>query len=151
MKKIAIIDIDGTIANIDHRLHWIKEKPRQWKKFESNVMNDIPIGPNIERIGRETTDLTRVFLTGRSNGAREQTVRWLHLHVPYFPGSALLFMRDPKDYRPAPVYKCEVIESIQTAFKDAVFEVAYDDTDDVLDMLRKRVKIDRVEDVKTWM
>ena len=29
----VICDIDGTVADCSHRLHWIQSKPKNWKAF----------------------------------------------------------------------------------------------------------------------
>jgi len=31
--NVYVFDLDGTLANIDHRLHFIKTKPKNWPAF----------------------------------------------------------------------------------------------------------------------
>ena len=52
MKKIVICDIDGTIANNDHRQHYLEGK-KDWDGFFSEIINDSPIMPVIKIINEE--------------------------------------------------------------------------------------------------
>jgi len=95
-KKIVICDIDGTIANNDHRQHLLK-KFKDWDNFFAQLHLDEPIPVVIERI----KDLKRdgkeiVFLTGRPERYRSSTKEWLS---KYFNFKFQLEMRKDKDFR----------------------------------------------------
>ena len=95
-KKIVICDIDGTIANNDHRQHLLK-KFKDWDNFFAQLHLDEPILVVIERI----KDLKRdgkeiVFLTGRPERYRSSTKEWLS---KYFNFKFKLEMRKDKDFR----------------------------------------------------
>lgn len=95
-KKIVICDIDGTIANNDHRQHLLK-KFKDWDNFFAQLHLDEPIPVVIERI----KDLKRdgkeiVFLTGRPERYRSSTKEWLS---KYFNFKFKLEMRKDKDFR----------------------------------------------------
>ena len=32
-----IVDIDGTVADLEHRRHWLDCKPKNWKEFYKNI------------------------------------------------------------------------------------------------------------------
>ena len=49
-KSICIFDIDGTLANCDHRLHYIKNKPKNWEAFYNECMDDLVIWPVAEML-----------------------------------------------------------------------------------------------------
>ena len=78
----CVIDIDGTIANNKHRIHFIETpgKPPDWTGFLNPdlVYKDTPVEgavlgvKNLERLGYELC-----FLTGRHEGLRDVTMRWL--------------------------------------------------------------------------
>ena len=34
-RPLAVVDIDGVVADVRHRLHYIEGKPRQWDRFFS--------------------------------------------------------------------------------------------------------------------
>ena len=42
-KRALICDLDGTIANLAHRLHHIKNGNKNWEGFFENVEADTPI------------------------------------------------------------------------------------------------------------
>ena len=100
MKKIIIVGIDGTIANCEHRLHYIKEgKKKDWAKFYGAVIKDKPI-----KDVRIMVDLMAlagysiVFCTGRSEVCRQDTKIWLDRHFPRMEYK--LYMRPAKNYDP---------------------------------------------------
>lgn len=39
---LVAFDLDGTLANIDHRLHHVKNKPKCWVKFNEGIKDDLP-------------------------------------------------------------------------------------------------------------
>jgi len=43
MKNIVLFDLDGTIANIDHRLHYLSRENIDWTGSESQCEYDLPI------------------------------------------------------------------------------------------------------------
>lgn len=40
--KSIIIDLDGTLANVDHRTHFVRQDSPQWDEFYSACDKDIP-------------------------------------------------------------------------------------------------------------
>lgn len=40
--KIFVFDLDGTLCNCDHRLHYIKNKPKRWDLFFAGIPLDPP-------------------------------------------------------------------------------------------------------------
>lgn len=94
-----IVDLDGTLADIQHRLHFIKdgEKPN-WDGFNAACVDDIKVHPVAQ-----TVDLFRNFgavkvciMTGRSQRYIEETVDWLRSRkIPY----DALVMRAQGDFR----------------------------------------------------
>ena len=49
-KDVCIFDIDGTLANCDHRLHHIQDKPKNWDLFYNGCMDDDVILPVAEML-----------------------------------------------------------------------------------------------------
>lgn len=47
--SFVVFDLDGTLSNIDHRLHYIQRPPseKDWAAFFAACENDLPIGPMI--------------------------------------------------------------------------------------------------------
>jgi len=100
-KKIIICDLDGTIANVQHRLHYIKNpdgtmKPyaeRDWNSFNAACGDDEPYTDVIQILwdlyyggagryaDREDSLREVYFFSGRNEAVRPQTIRWLWKHV----------------------------------------------------------------------
>lgn len=38
---LICFDIDGTLANIEHRLDCVRTKPKNWKAFDAAIFVDI--------------------------------------------------------------------------------------------------------------
>ena len=70
MKNFIVVDIDGTIANGEHRVHHILQEPKDWDAYYSKCDGDKPIWPIVNLV--KTLDLCGhpiVFCSGR----REET------------------------------------------------------------------------------
>lgn len=106
--KHIICDIDGTVSDLQHRLHHVKAGPgkKNWDAFHEGVEHDNPF-PDIIRIVTILRDSGHPlwFVTGRMDYTREATERWLGKHVGKYEQ---LFMRKTADYRPDDVVKEEI-------------------------------------------
>jgi len=91
-KKIIICDIDGTIANLQHRLHFIKNadgskkkyKDTDWDSFHTACVDDTPINWVIEVLANiydAGTEREVFFFSGRNESVRQETLYWLWKHV----------------------------------------------------------------------
>jgi len=40
VKKAIIVDIDGTLADVEHRVHHVQNEPKDWKSFNENMEHD---------------------------------------------------------------------------------------------------------------
>jgi len=77
-KKIVICDIDGTIANNDHRQHFLEGK-KDWDGFFSSLSEDKPIFEIINKINNLNFKGHKItFLTGRPEKYRGETKKWLN-------------------------------------------------------------------------
>lgn len=80
MRKIILVDLDGTLANGNHRVHHILKKPKDWTIFFSECGKDIPISHVIEIINLLSDAFTIYITSGRSDQVREETEKWLKEH-----------------------------------------------------------------------
>jgi FMN phosphatase YigB (HAD superfamily) len=119
---IVVFDIDGTLANCEHRLHHIKNKPKNWKKFFGEMVLDTPI--------KEMTKLHDhlhffndiLYCTGRTETHRKQTEDWLMDNLGIedpdedMTASELLksklYMRRANDSRPDYITKVDLLNDI---------------------------------------
>ena len=122
---LIVFDIDGVVADNTHRLHHIKQKPKNWKRFNELLPDDTLIKPTktIYDALSASPYNTIVFVTGRSEDERKDTETWLGTNGFY--KHDWLFMRRAKDYRPAPEVKREVLRKLENLYgqkPDMVFE-----------------------------
>lgn len=137
-----IFDLDGTIANCSHRLHYIQKKPKDWKAFYAACMNDAPIWPVILVLKSLAATDSIVYSTGRSEECRHQTITWLkELRLP----SHSLYMRKEGDYREDFIVKAELLEQIKKDHPYREIGGAFEDRQQVVDMYRaKGIKVFQV-------
>ena len=108
MGNLIICDIDGTIANNDHRQNLLVEF-KDWDLFFSKMSEDLPIKPVIEIIEEEYKSGKKIcFLTGRPERYRAVTSTWIekHLNITHF----VLHMRQDDDHRDKVSVKREMFE-----------------------------------------
>lgn len=130
--KTVIFDIDGTLANIEHRTHYVRNGNHDWDKFYSEIEFDAP-RPEVIRLTQWYWDngYHVILCSGRPEHTREATVTWLHdNHVVYEE----LHMRLDNDYRADYIVKKEMLDYIVGQGFD--IEVVYDDREQVVDMWR---------------
>lgn len=126
---IAVVDIDGVLADASHRQHHVAGRPKDWDAFFAAVGDD----PLIER-GRDlVADLAQehvvVLLSGRPERTRADTEAWLERHGI---AASRLVLRADRDRRPAARAKAELIRGIGSPGEVAV---VVDDDETVVESL----------------
>jgi predicted kinase len=133
--KTVIFDIDGTLADLTHRLHHVKNGNRRWDLFFALCDEDAPIPAIIEL--NEIVDLAAfykiVLVSGRSNTVREKTKAWLAKHKVRYEE---LHMRAEGDYRKDYIIKEEILRDLQQRNHEIIFVV--DDRPSVVKMWREK-------------
>jgi predicted kinase len=112
-KKVAIaVDIDGTLANLDHRLHYVKgEGKKDWGSFFRTVGED-GVYEDVAELVRQQSDHCDIILcSGRTEDqTREATIVWLEKYcIPYnklIMRPAMNYKRD--DITKAMLYRYEI-------------------------------------------
>lgn len=125
--RITVMDIDGVLADVRHRLHFLSTRPKQWDAFFAACAADAPLAQG-KAVARQSPAL--VYFSGRPERYREVTLRWLEAHG--FP-SAALHLRPDVDRRPAREYKSEVLARLGGP---AAVECVYDDDELVVQRLK---------------
>lgn len=103
-----IVDIDGTIANSEHRVHFLKQKKKDWNSFYESCDKDEGISEVISIVeNMHDAGYNIIFCTGRPEKYRDKTTLWLasHLDVTWDH----LLMRKNGDYRADWVVKPELL------------------------------------------
>lgn len=132
-KNICIFDIDGTLANCDHRLHHIKNKPKNWPAFYSNCMDDALISPVAEMLDLYSKFYKIYLVTGRPENNRLLTESWLDNYKIKYDK---LIMRGDRDFRKSPEFKSSVCDTIEAEGNIIFFAV--EDRPDCVEMFINR-------------
>lgn len=128
---IYIFDLDGTLANCEHRVSHIPN----WDKFHSMCHLDTPIEPTI-RLAKALSLTGDVWIvTGRSEDYRKATNKWLVDNGLW--GVDLIFMRKHGDHRPDFEIKGEWYSSLALSAKKRV-KCVFEDRQRVVDMWRHK-------------
>lgn len=114
-----IVDLDGTLANCDHRLHFLrkdliddnskaKNKKQNWKMFFKGLKDD-PVNEWCnEIINKFKNDHVILLVSGRPDTYKVETVKWLKAHKIYYNK---LIMRKGNDHRNDSIVKKEIYEN----------------------------------------
>ena len=118
MVKYVVVDLDGTVADCTHRLHFINGETKDWKGFYEACKDDKSIMPMIDMVRALNERYYYViFLTGRSELARNVTQEWLQANNLWNYDD--LIMRPLEDYRHDSVVKLEMLNNyIRTNLND---------------------------------
>jgi hypothetical protein len=136
MKPCFVFDLDGTLANGDHRVHHIRDKePKDWATYFSLCGDDEPIHHMIVILQAIASDLDVFIVSGRSDEVRSETMAWLREHTAMPFAVEDVYMRKAGDHRDDSVVKMEMLAEI-TARGYKVL-VAFDDRDRVVAAWRK--------------
>lgn len=129
--EIAVFDIDGVLADVRHRLHLVATKPKDWDSFFEAAIHDAVLEPGRQAVAVQVQAGRQiVYVTGRPEGCRDDTVEWLEHHG--FP-HGVIYMRALNDRRPARLVKPELISRLRRTGQVAI---AYDDDAAVVTALR---------------
>ena len=101
-RPLAVVDIDGVVADVRHRLRHIERRPKDWGAFFAAAVDDPPHLEGVNLVHRLAKDHEVVFLTGRPSRLRADTAAWLEQHGL---GGHRLVMRPEGDRRPAALVK----------------------------------------------
>ena len=133
---IYIFDIDGTLADLSHRLHCIKSIPADWGRFYAACWEDTPI-TDVIYFARLLHDVGHriALITGRSDECAQLTNEWLRVHsVPH----SEMYMRLHGDHRPDNLVKGELLERLIADFPDEQIAGVFEDRKQVVDMYRAK-------------
>lgn len=141
MKPLYIFDIDGTIALIGHRRHFVeRERGKQdWKAFYASCVDDVPNEPVIKTLERLRHAGAEIwFFSGRSGEVRNQTVEWIAANTSFMThelDGPILTMRQEGDYTPDDILKKQWLDDMLVDDRRRLVAV-FDDRDRVVQMWR---------------
>src|SRR3954471_25047094 len=114
---LAVIDLDGVVADVRHRLHHVSGTNKNWLAFFAAVGEDDVLAEGRAVLERLAGDHEIVYLTGRPERTRQATQDWLDRHE--LPRGRMI-MRSDSDRRPARLLKPRLLKTLARGRKVAV-------------------------------
>ena len=125
-----VFDLDGTLADIKHRKHHVRDGNRNWKQFFAECTGDRPNEPVIAAFkALEAAGHRLEIWSGRSDEVEAETRKWLKDQG--IDPSHLTHMRPEKNYDPDDELKRRWLHACDKR-PDAI----YDDRNKVVKMWR---------------
>ena len=144
-RPTVIFDIDGTLADIEHRRHFVTGKKKDFDAFNAAMINDTPNQPIVELLWMcEAAERQIIFCTGRMEQFREVTRNFL-LDIHYLApshwnasllGTHLMMRPDNRKYDPDSEIKQDMLNEILKTVDKSNILFAVDDRQRVVDMWR---------------
>lgn len=106
-RPLAVIDIDGVLADVGHRLHHLERRPKDWDGFFAAARSDPGHAQGLALASELAEHHDVVLLTGRPERCRIDTDAWLAEHNVVHD---LLVMRPSGNRRPAAEVKVALLE-----------------------------------------
>jgi FMN phosphatase YigB (HAD superfamily) len=127
---VVVFDIDGVLADVRHRLHYLATRPKNWEGFFAAAKNDQVLEVGAEFAKRAAATHEIVYLTGRPERLRTATQSWLDAQL--LPVGRLV-MRSDGDRRPSAVVKVHELRQLR---RESTVELLVDDDPSVIDAAR---------------
>ncbi|MFE7841094.1 hypothetical protein ACFU53_35105 [Streptomyces sp. NPDC057474] len=108
-RPLAVFDLDNTLADTAHRQRFLERKPRDWDAFFAAAPHDPQLTEGVALARESAEECEVVYLTGRPERCRGDTVDWLAAHgLP----EGRIWMRRDNDRRPARRTKLEILRNL---------------------------------------
>lgn len=140
MRPLYIFDLDGTIANVEHRLWLLNTGSKtRWDEFYNACDKDTPNIPVIRTMHALQAQGAEIWIfSGRTETVREKTRHWLIMNtlLPWRLLAETLVMRPVGDHRPDDELKQQFLDRMLLEDRERLVAV-FDDRDRVVKMWRK--------------
>ncbi|MFJ5259905.1 hypothetical protein ACIQAC_05450 [Streptomyces sp. NPDC088387] len=138
-RPLAVFDLDNTLADTAHRRRFLETRPRDWDAFFAAAPHDPPLAEGVALALASAEECEVVYLTGRPERCRRDTVDWLAAHG--LPEGRLYMRRDAGpagggrgDRRPARQTKPEALRRLA---RDRDVRMLVDDDELVCDAVER--------------
>ncbi len=134
-KQTIIFDVDGTIADVEHRRHFVVQRPADWKSFKEETINDTPVEWVCDLAKRHIARGDDVaFFSARNESQRDVTEKQISEWIG--DGHKGLFLRPDGDFRPDEEFKSDLADKFEEF--GGKIDIVFDDRNKVVDMWRQR-------------
>lgn len=108
-KAAVIFDVDGTLADCTHRLHYVQRQKKDWDRFFAACDEDVP-REEIVRLAQELANGNAILIaSGRPERLRKTTESWLTRYkIPF----ERIYLRGDSDRRADGTVKSEMIKQM---------------------------------------
>ena len=133
-KQTIIFDVDGTIADVEHRRHFVNGN-NDWDSFRKETVNDTPVQWVCDIAKRFIAQGDEVaFFSARNESEREITEKQISQWIG--DGHKGVFLRPNGDYTPDDEFKSALADKfIDMGGK---IDLIFDDRQKVVDMRRDK-------------
>mgnify|MGYP000151764854 CR=1 FL=1 len=136
MTECVLVDIDGTLADCEHRRHLVQNGKRDWKSFLSPEMAALDtLNEPVAKVVRAMAlaGYSIIYVSARPISLKVVTRAWLQKYNLWFEPK-LLYMRKDKDSRADTIVKRELLKEIRKLGYQPVLSL--DDRNSVVAMWR---------------
>jgi FMN phosphatase YigB (HAD superfamily) len=108
--KVVIFDVDGTLANVDPYIHFVRGLKKDYDAFHEASIDAMPNFEVLQMLNQAVSDRHAILVvTSRKEKWRGLTSMWLAKNNAR---SNALFMRADNDYRPDYEVKKDILDKI---------------------------------------
>lgn len=136
MRPLFIFDLDGTLADITHRRHFVENRANRWQEFFAACVRDEPKHDVISVMHALYPQHDVWIFSGRSDQVRAETMSWLEQHTQIQWSERDVRMRKAGDYTADDVLKRRWYEQMLDVDKARLVAV-FDDRDRIVKMWRE--------------
>lgn len=134
-KRTIIFDVDGTIADVEHRRHLVNGDNKDWNAFRNATVDDKPVQWVCDIAKRFIAQGEEVaFFSARNESEREITEKQISEWIG--DGHKGVFLRPNDSYEPDEVFKSDLADKFEEM--GGKIDLVFDDRNKVVDMWRKR-------------
>ena len=137
MNKLWVFDIDGTLADTEHRQHHLSSEKKDWDSFFSKQSLDEPYEAVMELLHILLVKGDRcIVITGRNEEHRGESQNWIIKHLGCFFNGEDLIMRKRGDRRDDDEIKIELLNEWLEANGEHKVMGVFEDRHRVIDAWR---------------